>query len=144
MIEATFNFGHVTVIIDFYLESSLPSFLGMGPSVSKLMECVSFESAVTYWFYSYPGWHQGCIGLGGGCIRFTGSLLFVNFDLLVSLTAPQVSGTWLFHFLAYSFLFLSPQQCLLSRSECHPLFHIWWPSVDVCWLLINWLFFFMA
>lgn len=54
MIEATFDFGHVTVITEFYLKASLPSFLGMGQSVSKLIEYVSFESAVTYWFYSYP------------------------------------------------------------------------------------------
>lgn len=104
MIEATFDFGHVTVITDLYLKASLPSFLGMGRSVSKLIDCVSFESAVTYWFHSYPEWHQGCIRLGGGCIRLTGSLLFVNFDLLVSLTAPQVTvlhGCFIFLLIAF-------------------------------------------
>lgn len=42
MIKAPFHSGHMKVITDFYLEASLPLFLGMRQSVSKLIEFIGF------------------------------------------------------------------------------------------------------
>lgn len=60
-------------------------------SIKAQWMCVLWISCYLLAFL-YPVWHQGLIWvwLGGSCIWFTGSLLVIEFDLLVSLT-PQVT-----------------------------------------------------